>query len=157
MGGFISKTFSKNAEGNIKLPNKEPEIYYHVAIKNSNNNSTKKILKCLQVSDFVSRPINYKVGSKNTQAGGGFFNFMMSPKKNLFIFCCEDTFEAKMTLFFSWIKFIDPKLPILIINSASQNRQNRRNRQNLENFKFDSSEIKRLAYNSPNFSLKRYR
>ena len=153
MGGFISKTFSKNAEGNIKLPNKEPEIYYHVAIKNSNNNSTKKILKCLQVSDFVSRPINYKVGSKNTQAGGGFFNFMMSPKKNLFIFCCEDTFEAKMTLFFSWIKFIDPKLPILIINSATNNKSNKQ--KNFENFKFDSSEIKRLAYNSPNFSLKK--
>ena len=153
MGGFISKTFSKNAEGNIKLPNKEPEIYYHVAIKNSNNNSTKKILKCLQVSDFVSRPINYKVGSKNTQAGGGFFNFMMSPKKNLFIFCCEDTFEAKMTLFFSWIKFIDPKLPIIIINSATNNKSNKQ--KNFENFKFDSSEIKRLAYNSPNFSLKK--
>jgi hypothetical protein len=153
MGGFISKTFSKNAEGNIKLPNKEPEIYYHVAIKNSNNNSTKKILKCLQVSDFVSRPINYKVGSKNTQAGGGFFNFMRSSKKNLFIFCCEDTFEAKMTLFFSWIKFIDPKLPILIINSATNNKSNKQ--KNFENFKFDSSEIKRLAYNSPNFSLKK--
>lgn len=153
MGSGFSKAFSKEPERNIKLPNKKPEIYYQVSIKNrNNNNSTKKILKCLQVSDFVSRPINYKVGSKNTQAGGGFFNFMMSPKKNLFIFCCEDTFEAKMTLFFSWIKFIDPKLPILIINSASQNRQNR---QNLENFKFDSSEIKRLAYDSPNFSLKK--
>ena len=131
MGGVFSKTFSKNAEENIKLPNKEPEIYYQVAIKSgNNNNSTQNILKCLQVSDFVSRPINYKVVAKKNQAGGGFFNFMKSPK-NLFIFCCEDTFEAKMTLFFSWIKFIDPKLPILIINSASQNRQNRRNRQNL--------------------------
>jgi hypothetical protein len=154
MGVFFSKTFSKNTEGNIKLPNKEPEIYYQVSIKNSNNNnSTKKILKCLQVSDFVSRPINYKVGSKNTQAGGGFFNFLRSSKKNLFIFCCEDTFEAKMTLFFSWIKFIDPKLPILIINSATNNKSNKQ--KNLENFKFDSSEIKRLAYNSPNFSLKK--
>ena len=153
MGGFISKTFSKNPEGYIKLPNKEPKIYYQVSIKNSNNNSTKKILNCLQVSDFVSRPINYKVGSKNTQAGGGFFNFMRSSKKNLFIFCCEDTFEAKMTLFFSWIKFIDPKLPILIINSATNNKSNKQ--KNFENFKFDSSEIKRLAYNSPNFSLKK--
>jgi hypothetical protein len=57
-----------------------------------------------------------------------------------------------MTLFFSWIKFIDPKLPILIKNSAGQNRQNRKN---FENFNFDSSEIKRLAYNSPNFNLKK--
>ena len=154
MGGVFSKTFSKNAEENIKLPNKEPEIYYQVAIKNSNNNnSTQNILKCLQVSDFVSRPINYKVVAKKNQAGGGFFNFMRSSKKNLFIFCCEDTFEAKMTLFFSWIKFIDPKLPILIRNSATNNKSNKQ--KNLENFKFDSSEIKRLAYNSPNFSLKK--
>lgn len=152
MGGVFSKTFSKNPEENIKLPNKEPEIYYQVAIKSgNNNNSTQNILKCLQVSDFVSRPINYKVVAKKNQAGGGFFNFMKSPK-NLFIFCCEDTFEAKMTLFFSWIKFIDPKLPILIRNSAGQNTQNRKN---FENFNFDSSKIKRLAYNSPNFNLKK--
>jgi len=120
MGSGFSKAFSKNPEANIKLPNKEPKIYYQVAIKsgggNNRNNSTQNILKCLQVSDFVSRPVNYKMGSK-PQAGGGFFNFMKSPK-NLFIFCCENTFEAKMTLFFSWIKFIDPKLPILITKSA---------------------------------------
>jgi hypothetical protein len=151
MGGVFSKTFSKNTGEYKKLSNKEPEIYNQVAIKSGNNNSTQNILKCLQVSDFVSRPINYKVVAKKNQAGGGFFNFMKSPK-NLFIFCCENTFEAKMTLFFSWIKFIDPKLPILIINSAGQNRQNRNN---FEKFNFDSSEIKRLAYNSPNFSLKK--
>ena len=150
MGSGFSKAFSKKTEPNIKLSNKNPEIYYQVAIKSGSRNSTQNILKCLQVSDFVSRPINYKVGSK-PQSGGGFFNFMKSPK-NLFIFCCEDTFEAKMTLFFSWIKFIDPKLPILIRNSAGQNRQNKKN---LENLKFDSSKIKRLAYNSPNFSLKK--
>lgn len=151
MGSGFSKAFSKEPEPNIKLSNKKPEIYYQVSIKSGGGNSTQNILKCLQVSDFVSRPINYKVGSKH-QVGGGFFNFMKSPK-NLFIFCCEDTFEAKMTLFFSWIKFIDPKLPILIRKTAGQNRQNRKNRKNFENFTFDSSKIKRLAYNSPNFSL----
>jgi len=117
MGGLFSKTFGRNTKGYKKLSNKEPEIYYQVAIKSGGGNSTQNILKCLQVSDFVSRPINYKVGAKKNQAGGGFFNFMKSPK-NLFIFCCENTFEAKMTLFFSWIKFIDPKLPILITKSA---------------------------------------
>ena len=152
MGGVFSKTFSKNTGEYKKLSNKEPEIYNQVAIKSGNNNSTQNILKCLQVSDFVSRPINYKVVAKKNQAGGGFFNFMRTSKKNLFIFCCEDTFEAKMTLFFSWIKFIDPKLPILIRNSAGQNRKNRKN---FENFNFDSSKIKRLAYNSPNFNLKK--
>jgi len=59
-----------------------------------------------------------------------------------------------MTLFFSWIKFIDPKLPILIRNSGGQNSQNRRN---FQNFNFDSSKIKRLGYDSPNFSLKKKR
>jgi hypothetical protein len=130
MGSGFSKAFSKEPEPNIKLSNKKTEIYYQVAIKSGGGNYTQNILKCLQVSDFVSRPVNYKVGSK-PQVGGGFFNFMKSPK-NLFIFCCEDTFEAKMTLFFSWIKFIDPKLPILIRKTAGQNRQNRQNFKNLK-------------------------
>jgi hypothetical protein len=88
MGGLFSKTFSKNTEEYKKLSNKEPEIYYQVAIKSGNNrnNSTQNILKCLQVSDFVSRPINYKVSSKNTQTGGGFFNFMRSSKKKSIYF-----------------------------------------------------------------------
>ena len=106
MGSFFSKTFRSNPEENTKLPKQNAnEVFYQVSIKNGSiqneNNKNKEILKCLQVSDFLLRPKNYKVGIQN---GGGFFNFAKSKKKPLFIFCCDNTFEAKMTLHFSWIR-----------------------------------------------------
>ena len=143
MGSFFSKTKEEY------IPNfNKTQIFYQVSIKKGSTQINNKIIKCLQVSDFNFRPINYKV--HDNQSGGGFFNFMES-KKPLFIFCCENTFEARMTLFFSWIKFIDPNLPILIINSRSNQNQNKK----WEQFNFNSEEIKRLTFNSPNFSLKK--
>ena len=89
MGGFFSKTFRRNPEGYQEISNNSskpviPTIFYQVAIKKGSiqneNNKNEKILKCLQVSDFLSRPKNYKVGIQN---GGGFFNFAKSKKKPL--------------------------------------------------------------------------
>ena len=149
MGSFFSKTFRSNPEENKKLPKQNAnEVFYQVSIKNGSiqneNNKNKEILKCLQVSDFLSRPKNYKVGIQN---GGGFFNFAKSKKKPLFIFCCDNTFEAKMTLHFSWIRMISSKFPILILGSPNKN--NKRN----QNWDTTPKEIKKLAYDSPNFSF----
>lgn len=153
MGGFFSKTFRRNPEGYQEISNNSskpviPTIFYQVAIKKGSiqNNKNEKIIKCLQVSDFLSRPINYKVGIQN---GGGFFNFAKSKKKPLFIFCCDNTFEAKMTLHFSWIRMISSKFPILILGSPNKN--NKRN----QNWDTTPKELKKLAYNSPNFSLEK--
>ena len=157
MGSFFSKTFRSNPEGYQQLSNNSskpviPTIFYQVSIKKgsitNNKDKNDKIIKCLQVSDFLSRPINYKV--KNIKGGSIYNN--LSPKKPLFIFCCENTFEAIMTLHFSWIRMIIPKFPILILGSPNKN--NRKN-QNWNTFQFDSNEIKKLAYNLPNFSLKK--
>lgn len=158
MGSFFSKTFRSNPEEYQQLSNNSskpviPTIFYQVSIKKgsitNNKDKNDKIIKCLQVSDFLSRPINYKVSNQN---GSGFFNFAKSKKKPLFIFCCENTFEAKMTLHFSWIRMISSKFPILILGYPNKN--NKKN-QNWNTFQFDSKELKRLAYNSPNFSLKK--
>ena len=155
MGGFFSKTFRRNPEGYQEISNNSskpviPTIFYQVAIKKGSiqneNNKNEKILKCLQVSDFLSRPKNYKVGIQN---GGGFFNFAKSKKKPLFIFCCDNTFEAKMTLHFSWIRMISSKFPILILGSPNKN--NKRN----QNWNTTPKELKKLAYDSPNFSLEK--
>lgn len=163
MGGFFSKFFTSDPMEYTQLPQNNPkksnnsknvklnfvkiEIFNQVAIKNGSineNNLNQKIIKCLQVSDFLSRPKNYKV---DPQTGGGFFNFMKA-KKPLFIFCCENTYEALITLHFSWIKFIDPKFRILILGSHNNSII-----ENWNNFKFNPEEIKKLAYNSQNFSL----
>jgi len=158
MGSFFSKAFRSNPEENIKLPNNSskqviPTIFYQVAIKKGSieNNINEKILKCLQVSDFLSRPINYKVNKVGeNQIGGSFFNFAKSKKKPLFIFCCENTFEAKITLHFSWIRMINSKFPLLILDSPNKNN---RKTQNWNKFQFNPKEIKKLAYDSSNFSL----
>ena len=149
MGSFFSKIFVRNPEGYQQLPKQNlSEVFYQVAIKKRSIQNEKdkndKIIKCLQVSDFLSRPINYKV--RNVQNGGDIY------KKPLFIFCCENTFEARMTLYFSWIRMISPIFPILILGSPNKN--NNKN-QNWNTFQFDSNELKKLAYNSPNFSLKK--
>lgn len=161
MGGFFSKIFKRNPEGYQQLSNNSPklnkyEYFYQVSIKEGSIKNEKdkndKIIKCLQVSDFLERPKNYKI--KNSQNGGSFSNFLNSKKKPLFIFCCENTVEAIMTLHFSWIKMIIPKFPILIL--GSQNSTNFNNLTNNWNtFQFNPRKIKRLAYNSPNFSLKK--
>jgi hypothetical protein len=155
MGSFFSKIFIKNPKGYQQLLNNKsiqipyqpvnPTIFYQVAIKKGSikNNQNNKIIKCLQVSDFLSRPINYKV--RNVQNGGDIY------KKPLFIFCCENKFEARMTLYFSWIRMISPVFPILILGSPNKNNKT----QNWNTFQFDSNEIKKLAYDSPNFSLKK--
>jgi hypothetical protein len=149
MGSFFSKIFVRNPEGYQQLPKQNlNEVFYQVAIKKGSIQNEKdkndKIIKCLQVSDFLSRPINYKV--RNVQNGGDIY------KKPLFIFCCKNTFEARMTLYFSWIRMISPIFPILILGSPNKN--NNKN-QNWNTFQFDSNELKKLAYNSPNFSLKK--
>jgi hypothetical protein len=156
MGGFFSKTFRSNPEGYQQLSNNSskpviPTIFYQVSIKKgsitNNKDKNDKIIKCLQVSDFLSRPINYKVG---IQSGGDIYN-NLSPKKPLFIFCCENTLEAIITLYFSWIKMIIQKFPILILGSLI----NYKKIQNWNKFQFTPQEIKRLAYDSPNFSLQK--
>ena len=154
MGGFFSKILRRNPEGYQQLSDNSskpviPTIFYQVAIKKGSiqneNNKNEKILKCLQVSDFLSRPKNYKVGIQN---GGGFFNFAKSKKKPLFIFCCDNTFEAKMTLHFSWIRMISSKFPILILGSPNKNNKN-------QNWNTTPNELKKLSYDSPNFSLEK--
>jgi hypothetical protein len=156
MGSFFSKTFRSNPKGYQQLSNNSskpviPTIFYQVSIKKgsitNNKDKNDKIIKCLQVSDFLSRPINYKV--KNIKGGSIYNN--LSPKKPLFIFCCENTFEAIMTLHFSWIRMIIPKFPILILGSLI----NYKKIQNWNKFQFTPQEIKRLAYDSPNFSLEK--
>jgi hypothetical protein len=91
MGGFISKTFRRNPEGYQKLSDNSPklnkyEYLYQVAIKKGSIKNKKdkndKIIKCLQVSDFLERPKNYKVGIQN---GGSFSNFW-KPKKNHYLY-----------------------------------------------------------------------
>jgi hypothetical protein len=59
-----------------------------------------------------------------------------------------------MTLHFSWIKMIIPKFPILILGSP--NRTNFNNlTTNWNTFQFNPGEIKKLAYDSPKFLLKK--
>lgn len=162
MGGFFSKIFKRNPEGYKQLSNNSPklnkyEYLYQIAIKKGSIQNEKdindKIIKCLQVSDFLARPKNYLIRKEEVsglQSGGSPPN-SLNNKKTLFVFCCENTLEAIITLHFSWIKMIDKKLPILILGFKINNRIIK----SWNTFQYYSEELKKLAYNSPNFSLQK--
>jgi len=133
---FFLETFNQNA---IKRNN-----------MNNSDNLNKLIIKCLQVSDYLMS--SKKRIIKQNQSGSGIFN--KSPVKNqLFIFCCENTFEAITTLYFSWIRKINPDLPILILGPKDTQQTKKWNDFILDNKRI--REIRRLVYNPSNFPLKK--
>lgn len=128
------------------------ETFKQNAIKKDNlnnpDNQNKLIIKCLQVSDYLMSS-----KKKIIQNGSGIFNKKPPVKKQLFIFCCENTFEAIITLHFSWIRKINQNLPILILGSKDTQQTKKWNDFILDNKRI--REIRRLVYDPSKFPLKK--
>jgi hypothetical protein len=135
------------------------ETFKQNAIKRNNlnnpDNQNKLIIKCLQVSDYLMSS-KKRIINKN-QFGSGIFNKKPPVKKQLFIFCCENTFEAITTLYFSWIRKINPNLPILILGLEGFLEDTQQTKK-WNDFILDNKrirEIRRLVYNPSDFPLKK--